>query len=357
MSVAPPVTRLLAIDVLRGLAAGYVVLFHTALVPSPAFELPGLWMPFVRFGGTGVLLFFVLSGFSLSMTMPRHLAARSPLLSYARSRVWRIAPVFYVLLLACVLQDFIRGESFWPGRIVLNASFLFNLVRGQQEGMVMASWTIGVEVLYYLAFPFLYRLQNLQKVGVAILALTGLGVMSLSEVLRPMAYFSVVGFVPVFLVGELSFALYRRLSARSDRLLMGQLCLTGGCLVLLGCMAVPGAEKMLVLRVPIAFGYGLVVVGMVMRPVGVPGWGMRAFAGLGLISYPLYLGHAPIIVAFDGILQSFRAGLPEGLAYGAGAGVVLVVAISLAVLLHWAVEEPGRLLGGRVFAFRVLRRV
>jgi peptidoglycan/LPS O-acetylase OafA/YrhL len=87
------------LDNLRGLSAIYVVLFHTALVPTYRLPLPALLKNFVLFGGSGVLLFFAISGFSLSLTMPRHLTTATPALSYALSRFFRIAPLFYFLLL------------------------------------------------------------------------------------------------------------------------------------------------------------------------------------------------------------------------------------------------------------------
>ncbi len=346
---ASPVLRLPAIDILRGVAAGYVVLFHTALVPSPQIELPPVISPFVRFGGTGVLLFFVLSGFSLSMTMGRHLEARQPLLSYARSRFWRIAPVFYVMLIAAAFQTYvIQEETFWPGRMALNGLFLFNLMPGQQEGMVMASWTIGVEVLYYFAFPLLYRCSAGQKIAIIIVSAVAFAFMLQASSMEKMAYFSVVGFIPIFLFGELGFRLFARWRGRPDRARVGMACLLGGFVILLSCMAVPGAEKSVVLRFPIGLGYALLVLGMVLRPAGESGLVMRVCAGLGLISYPLYLVHAPVIVAMGATLQWFRAALPEGVAYVAGASLIMVASISLAILLHWAVEAPGRVWGGRV---------
>ncbi len=76
------------------------------------------------FGGTGVLLFFVISGFSLSMTMTRHNRATVPILSYATSRFFRIAPLFYTVLLASVLRDtLLFHNSIWPNNIALRPRF------------------------------------------------------------------------------------------------------------------------------------------------------------------------------------------------------------------------------------------
>ena len=60
--------RLHFLDSLRGLAAIYVVFFHVLMVSASGPTISNfLLSQFVHFGGTGVFLFFVISGFSLSL--------------------------------------------------------------------------------------------------------------------------------------------------------------------------------------------------------------------------------------------------------------------------------------------------
>jgi peptidoglycan/LPS O-acetylase OafA/YrhL len=60
----PP--RLLSVDSLRGIAALYVVFFHLLYVAKPSPTISNYILKAVLdFGGTGVYLFFVISGFSL----------------------------------------------------------------------------------------------------------------------------------------------------------------------------------------------------------------------------------------------------------------------------------------------------
>jgi peptidoglycan/LPS O-acetylase OafA/YrhL len=82
------------------------------------------------------------------------------LLSYGVSRFFRIAPLFYLLVLATWLYAFRRfGIRHGWDEIALSVTFLFNLVPGCETGVVRASWTVGVEMLFYLVFPFLFMWQ------------------------------------------------------------------------------------------------------------------------------------------------------------------------------------------------------
>jgi peptidoglycan/LPS O-acetylase OafA/YrhL len=92
--------------------------------------------------GSGVTLFFVSSAFSLTLRMPAPMA-RSGLKSYFVSRIFRIAPLFYVLLLFSTFRDGQRFGAFPEAtKIVANATFVFNFIPGWQTGIVWASWTI-----------------------------------------------------------------------------------------------------------------------------------------------------------------------------------------------------------------------
>lgn len=93
-----PSDRLYFLDSLRGLAAIYVLAFHVFASPQPNMPLPPMAKQWLDFGHTGVTLFFVISAFSLSMTMPRHIASGAPILSFAISRFFRIVPLFHVLI-------------------------------------------------------------------------------------------------------------------------------------------------------------------------------------------------------------------------------------------------------------------
>ncbi|MBO7942610.1 acyltransferase family protein, partial [Streptomyces sp. S9] len=94
--------RLPQLDALRGLSALYVVVYHVMAMPDPHLPVPTWAVPAIAMGGSGVVLFFVMSAFSLCLTWPRHAASGAALRSFYLSRVFRIAPLLLALLAVMV---------------------------------------------------------------------------------------------------------------------------------------------------------------------------------------------------------------------------------------------------------------
>jgi peptidoglycan/LPS O-acetylase OafA/YrhL len=271
--------RLSFLDGLRGLAAVYVLMFHMALVP--AFKpTPPFWLKsFVLFGGTGVTLFFVVSAFSLCLTMGRHLASPSPLLSFYGSRVFRIAPLFFVLLAFSIWWlGWKFGVPPSAQSILLSVSFLFNLVLGEQTGIVWASWTIGVEMLFYAAFPLLYlKLTSIQAKASALFCamlaahlLPGLLLHVFGDAAAAAEYekYSIIRHLPVFLIGMVSFDLFTALRGRENSERLSQPLIGAGALAL--TMLMTGSGE----RFPVfdpyywqAAAYAAVLLGLSLRPL------------------------------------------------------------------------------------------
>lgn len=151
--------RMQFLDTARALAVIYVVFFHTIGIWN--LEYPDAIKRLVQFGGSSVILFFVVSGFSLCYTMQRHLSNTNPLMSYSVTRFFRIAPLYYVLLILTIIRDFyFRDITHSPEKILFSSFFIFNFSPEYAKGIVWASWTIGVEVVFYALFPLLYKILN-----------------------------------------------------------------------------------------------------------------------------------------------------------------------------------------------------
>ena len=154
-----PMPNLKFIGSLRGLAGLWILLYHAHFLPTPNPSRP-LWAGiFIDVGGMAVMLFFVISAFSLMYTYPNRLNHQSPILDFYIHRFFRIVPLFYVVLCYYLVWDKFRLDYQHPfGSIFSNLTLTFNLIPNHQTAIVWAGWSIGVEVLFYLIFPFIYRL-------------------------------------------------------------------------------------------------------------------------------------------------------------------------------------------------------
>ena len=189
--------RLNAIDGLRGLAALAVLVYHArssfwvgigatyrehGLGPNLNAWIGYLTAPF-NFGGLGVTLFFVLSGYCIHRRGARNLATNEPrdfdLAKFASRRFWRIFPTYVCALLFTALIDYwLQAMS---GRSVPNqdnsvSTFLISLLTLQgyaapSFGSNGVFWTLAMEIHLYCMYPLLYALSF--RIGPArVLALT-----------------------------------------------------------------------------------------------------------------------------------------------------------------------------------------
>jgi peptidoglycan/LPS O-acetylase OafA/YrhL len=337
LTTKPP--RLEFLDSLRGLSALYVMVFHLRYLPNvPLPAIPAWMLQVANFGGTAVFLFFVISGFSLSMTMTKHLSTPHPNLSYGMSRFFRIAPLFYLMIALTILGEQIFFHSGPKLKTVaMNMSFLFNLRPRAQEGIVWSSWTIGVEMLFYALFPFFYRLSLKTVLGSTVLIYL-VFVWAFHPIApKTYAYWSFIGYVPLFAIGMLAFHVYKQVQGRSTRHL-GPTLLLAGIAVLFGCGCFAHAEKNVLLRIPIGLGYASVLVSCsLMRLRAVVN---RVTIFFGSISYSFYLLHTPIIFALGSLFFRLFHRQPGVIAYIGAVLVSIAIITPLAYLAFTQVERP-----------------
>lgn len=181
------------LDGLRGVAALWVVFGHAMI-------LTGWRLPIVGQPDLGVDLFILLSGFL--MVFQANL--RSGKEDWADTRTWvgfwirrffRIAPLYYVLLMIALiagsaiydarvdidtalgksLQASSRYEDSSATNILLHVTFLFGLIPQYAFRTPLPDWSIGLEMQFYAAFPFIYLFARRFGWLVAMIALSSVG--------------------------------------------------------------------------------------------------------------------------------------------------------------------------------------
>ena len=139
--------RFPALDGLRGVAALMVIAYHFG-------GRDYLWLS----GWTGIQIFFVLSGFLITTLALREesSAGRLSLQNFWIRRLFRILPVYLVVLLAMTLTTYRRGGSDWTLLQEALPNYLtFTNELGHPESPWMLSWTLGIEQKFYLLWPLL----------------------------------------------------------------------------------------------------------------------------------------------------------------------------------------------------------
>ncbi len=161
-----------ALTGLRGLAAALVVAHHLHLhfgwhVASAA-DRP-VWWGLLQKGYLGVDLFFVLSGFVLSMAYGRWFArglnsGKREIVRFLFRRVARIWPLHAAVLL--VLVVFGLGSSYHaatPKVVLMNAALV--QAWGHGASINPPSWSISTELVAYAVFPGLALVALRGRVG------------------------------------------------------------------------------------------------------------------------------------------------------------------------------------------------
>lgn len=160
--------RLPQIDALRGFAALGVFIFHlAAVVGFPKRVLPPFsvfnhvfdQIPSVfSFGATGVSLFFIVSGFCLTVKPLRSGARLIFVKGYAIDRFVRVYPAYVVAVvfsLGCVI---LLNEKWTLWELFTVATFMQGFVQKWHFGLNGALWSMSTEVQFYVLFPAIFWL-------------------------------------------------------------------------------------------------------------------------------------------------------------------------------------------------------
>lgn len=145
-----------ALDLLRGIAIVWVMLFHSFVVGG----LGPDWAWLSRYGWMGVDLFFVLSGFLIGTQVLTPLASgqRLDFKDFYLRRAFRILPAFLVVLLIYMMWPDVReapGLAPWWMFVTFSLNLFVDYGR---DAAFSHAWSLCVEEHFYLVFPLLATL-------------------------------------------------------------------------------------------------------------------------------------------------------------------------------------------------------
>lgn len=161
--------KLQFIDCLRGIAI-IMVIFNHADWYLP--KMDSFVQTLSDYGQMGVQLFFVVSAFTLCLSMDRRNDANENLKTFYIRRYFRIAPLYYVgiplyLIYYSVVVPLIEGDKiavadwYTVPNILANVFFVNDLTPGDANNRVVpGGWSIGTETSFYAIFPFIFLLYK-----------------------------------------------------------------------------------------------------------------------------------------------------------------------------------------------------
>lgn len=330
------------IDGLRALAVISVVIFHAF-----SWMIPG--------GYAGVDVFFVISGYLITTNILNGLNESTfTIQGFYQRRIRRIFPALVTML--AIVYAFgwfvlLATEYRQLGKHVgSGASFISNIILWQESGYFDTSsavkplthlWSLGIEEQFYIVWPLLLwaifklRLHILTSTVVLAIISFGFGLWSLNDDVVG-AYYSPINRFWELLIGAILAAVMLK-RTYSDKATKWQQVgsIAGLALIAFTIFSLDGQSQFpgwnaLAPTVGTALMIGCGPQTLTARRI----FSLRAIVWVGLISFPLYLWHWPILT-FARIISST---MPTA--------QVRVAAVALSVVLSWAtyrlIEKPLR---------------
>jgi peptidoglycan/LPS O-acetylase OafA/YrhL len=185
---APPRQRLAGLHGVRGLAALFVVINHVFLRAFPGYPVDRapFWAAWFIYGRFAVVVFIVLSGFSLALSPARHGWRLDGVSRFALRRARRILPPYWAALAFSLVVAWLVVAP--PGQgvphaksVVVNGLLVQNLVGAPSPNR--SFWSIAVEAQLYVLFPLL--LLMVRRWGAVVMVATVTLVVATVGILGP----------------------------------------------------------------------------------------------------------------------------------------------------------------------------
>jgi len=145
--------RLEQLTFTRFLAAISIVIFHFGQNVFP-FSLDNIDFIFKQ-ANVGVSYFFILSGFVMIIAYANKDKIKFG--DYIKRRFARIYPVYFLAIVILIPYFIITDTPFAYEGLILNITMVQSWVPGYALSFNTPVWSLSVEMLFYLSFPFLFN--------------------------------------------------------------------------------------------------------------------------------------------------------------------------------------------------------
>jgi len=373
--------RMVQLDFLRGVAVLLVMSHHVVLRPDESGIFGPLENVMIRFGWSGVDLFFVLSGFLVGGLLLGELRSQQKLdvRRFIIRRGFKIWPSYFaylaVLLLFLLVQQHGNAQRAL-GQILPNFLHLQNYLGSERPH----TWSLAVEEHFYVFLPLLMLLLLYRKKApadaIALLPVIGLVLIATCTSMRyivnanrpynPATHYnpthlrmdSLFFGVMIAYLGHFKGEFLAKIAAWRYSLLLGGIALVAPMLI----VDIQDGWFVSVLGFTFLYvGYGLILIAVVYSPLNVGLLGRvlgsrfgKTVAFIGFFSYPIYLWHIDLgrfpllIFASKGLFIT----LGPSLRWIVFSTLYLVLAVGAGVVFGILVEKPALALRDMLFPSR-----
>jgi peptidoglycan/LPS O-acetylase OafA/YrhL len=309
------------LDALRAIAALMVFVIHACMPPEGSI---------INFGRYGVTVFFVVSAFSLCLSLSRE-DERGKIRwgAYFVRRFFRIAPLYYAVLLFGAVEYLQSGKGF---SLLVHLTFANVFVPEFANDLISVEWTIAVEWGFYVALPVLFVFT---RFPLALVGLAGASLLLWAKFYQivvwtgsPVSvwYCTLPAHLYAFVAGIAAFWLVRNYKLPATLAWAAALTVA----VIASVELIIGENRWS--GPAFALMTALAIVCCWSQPAAARVLSLRPLVWIGTISYSVYLLHILVLGHFveRSMLNVFGA---------------LAVTVALSSVTYFAIEEPGRMLG------------
>lgn len=348
------------LDNLRAFAIIMVILFHY----PRWFEHPAWFPEVLKFGWTGVDLFFVLSGFLIASQLLAQIIKEGSfsMKEFYIKRFFRIIPIYYFVLALYFIFPVLSGDQLLPPLwkfLTFTQNFGANFDTHRAFGVV---WSLCVEEHFYLVLPItlllLLKKGWFKKAGMLLLILFILGFLirlyCWYEIYIPQSngienrflwvqtiYYPTYCRLDGLLVGVTIAGLYNylplffsRISKYSNGIIaVGFLILTVSYFV---CENGLSFNRSIFGFPLVSVGFGCLVLGAIIPTSFLYQWKSKMLTKIAELSYALYLVHMGVILLTQKIFFDFGIAKDSNLTFV----LSVIFSVLIALILHYSIEKP-----------------
>jgi peptidoglycan/LPS O-acetylase OafA/YrhL len=342
-------SKLEFVDALRGLAILLVLIAHNYLgFLEDSGKYPSWFEAIVYQGVYGVQLFYIMSAFTLFLSLSYNKVGWIAFRNFFIRRLFRIVPLFYMAILYYSIKAFVAGEGYGIWQILTTITFTNGLSVEWINGIFFGSWSIAIEMPFYVLVPLLFTYIKNLNAAVCVFVITvivaRLMIFALKQtglVLEPgfneFLYFYLPAQLPVFSLGIILFFLVRS----EDRSIKPVTVLALSILIITHYVLTGVITSFVLLSMGfLGFSYAL----FLLKPALFVN---RFTVFIGKISFGVYLFHWAIFSLIKEFNLTHVSHLPV-LNFFLRVIFIIILSIGLAYPMHLLVEIPFQNLGKRL---------